>query len=40
MERDGLITRIPDADDRRRSVVMLTPEASALEDHLISPRGP
>lgn len=31
MERDGLIKRIPDPDDRRRSLVLLTPKARSLE---------
>lgn len=34
MQRDGLITREPDPDDRRRSRVLLTPHARALEPQL------
>lgn len=36
MERDGLITRVADPDDRRRSLVMLTPRARELENELVS----
>lgn len=36
MQRDGLIDRIPDPDDRRRSLVLLTPLARQLEDELVS----
>ena len=36
MERDGLITRIPDPADRRRSLVLLTPRARKLQDELSS----
>lgn len=31
MERDGLITRVPDAEDRRQAHVYLTPRGRALE---------
>lgn len=34
MQRDGLITREPDPDDRRRTRVLLTPHARALEPQL------
>lgn len=34
MERDGLIERIPDPDDRRRSLVLLTQKARSLEQPL------
>ena len=30
MERDGIISRIPDETDRRRAIVHLTPRAEAL----------
>lgn len=36
MERDGLVTRVPDPADRRRSLVMLTPRAWKLQDELTS----
>lgn len=36
MERDGLIKRVPDRNDRRRSLVMLTPRARKLEGELVS----
>lgn len=36
MERDGLIKRVPDPSDRRRSLVMLTPRARAICDELLS----
>jgi DNA-binding MarR family transcriptional regulator len=36
MERDGLIKRVSDPDDRRRSLVMVTPLARELEDELLS----
>lgn len=36
MERDGLITREPDPDDRRRSRVRLTPHARQIEPELIA----
>lgn len=35
MERDGLIERVPDPGDRRRSLVLLTPRARELEDALV-----
>lgn len=34
MERDGLIERTPAADDRRRSVIRLTPRAWELQENL------
>jgi DNA-binding MarR family transcriptional regulator len=34
MERDGLIRRVPDADDRRRARVHLTPRGRRLEEVL------
>src|ERR687897_308190 len=34
MERDGLIRRTPDPDDRRRARIHLTPKARALEPTL------
>jgi DNA-binding MarR family transcriptional regulator len=34
MERDGLITRVPDPGDRRQAHVHLTPRGRALEDVL------
>jgi DNA-binding MarR family transcriptional regulator len=36
MERDGLIKRVPDAGDRRRSLVLLTQRARELESELVS----
>jgi DNA-binding MarR family transcriptional regulator len=36
MERDGLVRRIPDPDDGRRSLIVLTPHARALEDQLVA----
>lgn len=36
MERDGLITREPDPDDRRRSRVLLTARARALQPDLVA----
>lgn len=36
MERDGLVTRAPDPDDRRRALVLLTPKARDLEAELVS----
>lgn len=36
MERDGLITRVPDPDDRRRALVLLTARARELEGELVS----
>lgn len=36
MERDGLIERLPDPDDRRRSRVVLTPKARGLRDDLLA----
>ena len=36
MERDGLIERVPDPADGRRSLVMLTAWARELEDDLVS----
>lgn len=36
MERDGLIDRVPDPDDKRRSLVMLTPRARAIEGDLVA----
>ena len=36
MERDGLIERVPDPGDRRRSLVMLTSKARAIESELIA----
>lgn len=36
MERDGLIKRVPDPGDRRRSLVMITPRALELRDELLS----
>jgi DNA-binding MarR family transcriptional regulator len=36
MERDGLVERVPDPHDRRRSLVHLTPRARALEDELVA----
>lgn len=35
MQRDGLVDRLPDPSDRRRSLVMLTPRAGGLRDELI-----
>lgn len=35
MERDGLIARTPDPQDRRQSLVTLTPRARELEDDLV-----
>ena len=34
MERDGLVTRRPDTDDKRRSRVLLTRRARAMEQEL------
>jgi DNA-binding MarR family transcriptional regulator len=36
MERDGLIERVPDPHDRRRSRVMLTPRARRLRTRLVA----
>jgi DNA-binding MarR family transcriptional regulator len=36
MERDGLITRVPDAEDRRQAHVYLTPRGRSLEEVLTS----
>lgn len=36
MERDGLVRRIPDPDDGRRSLVVLTQRARDLEDDLVA----
>lgn len=36
MERDGLIERVPDPDDGRRSLVLLTSRARELSDELVS----
>jgi DNA-binding MarR family transcriptional regulator len=36
MERDGLIERVPDPHDRRRSRVMLTPRARRLQTRLVA----
>jgi DNA-binding MarR family transcriptional regulator len=36
MERDGLVERVPDPHDRRRSLVHLTPRARAFEDELVA----
>ncbi|WP_051111795.1 MarR family winged helix-turn-helix transcriptional regulator [Sciscionella marina] len=36
MQRDGLITRVPDPQDRRRSLVMLTSRARDLEPDLVA----
>ena len=35
MQRDGLIERVPDPGDGRRSLVMLTPRARELQDQLV-----
>jgi DNA-binding MarR family transcriptional regulator len=35
MERDGLVIRTPDAGDRRRTLVHLTPKALGLEAELV-----
>ncbi|MPZ61401.1 MAG: MarR family transcriptional regulator [Propionibacteriales bacterium] len=35
MERDELVERIPDPDDGRRALIVLTPRARALEDVLV-----
>jgi DNA-binding MarR family transcriptional regulator len=35
MERDELVERIPDPNDGRRALVLLTPRARALEDELV-----
>src|ERR687894_2466440 len=34
MERDGLIVRVPDAEDRRQARIYLTPRGRALEEVL------
>lgn len=36
MQRDGLIERVPDPADRRRSLVLLTERARQLEDDLVA----
>jgi DNA-binding MarR family transcriptional regulator len=36
MERDGLITRVPDPGDRRRSLVILTPHSRDLQPDLVA----
>jgi DNA-binding MarR family transcriptional regulator len=36
MERDGLVKRVPDTTDRRRSLVMLTPRAREIEGDLVA----
>lgn len=36
MQRDGLIDRVPDPDDKRRSLVMLTPRARELRGDLVA----
>lgn len=36
MQRDGLIERLPDPEDRRRSLVKLTPRARELHDDLLA----
>jgi DNA-binding MarR family transcriptional regulator len=36
MERDGLVERVPDPQDKRRSLVLLTPRARAMEDDLVA----
>lgn len=36
MERDGLVERVPDPDDRRRSLVLLTDHARAIEADLVA----
>jgi DNA-binding MarR family transcriptional regulator len=36
MQRDGLIERIPDPADSRRSLVLLTDRARQLEDELVA----
>ncbi|HEX2078455.1 MAG TPA: MarR family transcriptional regulator [Longimicrobium sp.] len=36
MERDGLIVRVPDAEDRRQARIHLTPRGRALEEALIA----
>jgi DNA-binding MarR family transcriptional regulator len=35
MERDGLVSRVPDPTDRRASRIMLTERGTALRDHLV-----
>ena len=35
MERDELVERVPDPDDGRRALILLTPRARALEDELV-----
>ncbi|MGH3459102.1 MarR family winged helix-turn-helix transcriptional regulator [Aeromicrobium sp.] len=35
MERDGLIDRIPDPNDRRRASIRLSPRAQSLRDTLV-----
>ena len=36
MERDDLIARTPDPDDRRRTLIHLTPKALGLESELVA----
>jgi DNA-binding MarR family transcriptional regulator len=36
MQRDGLIERVPDPADSRRSLVLLTDQARQLEDELVA----
>ena len=36
MERDGLVERVPDPGDKRRSLVMLTPRARELQADLVA----
>ena len=36
MERDGLIDRVPDPNDRRRAIIRLSPRAHALRSTLVA----
>lgn len=36
MERDGLIARAPDSDDKRRALIQLTPKSRAIQNEVMA----